>query len=157
MPGQHLTAGATVYNIVGEKVGTLHRYDPRSGSLVVRRSVLFPRDLYVPLRAFRGTDTGGRVHLDVRTGDLLGRPRRQLAMPLVRHQDKRGTADANERPQSGADLGANAWRERDWEWNDARTRQRRGETSRMRSPPSYASAIRSAAPPMKLSMPLVCP
>ncbi len=70
MPGQHLTAGATVYDSAGTKVGTLHRYEPRGGYLVVRRGVLFPTELYVPLQAFRGTDASGHVRLDVRRSDL---------------------------------------------------------------------------------------
>jgi hypothetical protein len=46
MPGQHLTAGAAVYDTAGEKVGTFQRYDPRGGFLAVRRGVLFPTDLF---------------------------------------------------------------------------------------------------------------
>ncbi len=79
MPGQHLTAGATVYDTAGKKVGTLDRYDPRGGYLVARRGVLFPTDIPIPLHAFGGTDAQGDVRLDVCLGDLLGRPRRQFA------------------------------------------------------------------------------
>jgi len=70
MPAQILTAGGTVYDATGKKVGTLHRYEPRGDYLVVRRGVLFPRDIYIPLQAFRGTDASGHVWLDVRKGDL---------------------------------------------------------------------------------------
>ncbi len=70
MPAQHLTAGAAVYDTAGATVGTLYRYDLRGGYLVARRGVLFPKDIYIPLHAFGGTDAHGNVRLDVRLGDL---------------------------------------------------------------------------------------
>jgi len=70
MPTQLLTAGVTVYDAAGATVGTLDRYDPRGGYLVARRGVLFPRDIYIPLHAFRETDAQGNVRLYLRLGDL---------------------------------------------------------------------------------------
>jgi len=70
MPAHHLTVGATVYDTVGATVGTLDRYEPRGSYLVARRGVFFPRDIYIPLHAFGGTDAQGNVRLDVRLGDL---------------------------------------------------------------------------------------
>jgi len=70
MPAQSLTAGVTVYDAAGASVGTLDRYDARGGYLVARRGVFFPRDMYIPLHAFRETDARGNVRLDVRLGDL---------------------------------------------------------------------------------------
>ncbi len=70
MPAQSLTAGVTVYDAAGATVGTLERYDPRGGYLVARRGILFPRDMYIPLHAFRETDAQGNVRLALRLGDL---------------------------------------------------------------------------------------
>ncbi len=70
MPAHHLTVGATVYDTAGATVGTLDRYEPRGSYLVAQRGVFFPKDIYIPLRAFGGTDAQGNVRLDVRLGDL---------------------------------------------------------------------------------------
>jgi len=70
MPAHHLTVGATVYDTAGATVGTLDRYEPRGSYLVARRGVFFPRDIYIPLHAFGGTDVQGNVRLDVHLGDL---------------------------------------------------------------------------------------
>ncbi len=70
MSAQHLTVGATVYDTAGATVGTLDRYEPQGGYVVARRGLLFPRDIYIPLHAFKGTDAHGNVRLDVRLGDL---------------------------------------------------------------------------------------
>jgi len=75
MPAQHLTVGTTVYDTAGATVGTLDRYEPQGSYLVARRGVLFPRDIYIPLHAFGGTDATGNVRLAVRLGDLLGQTR----------------------------------------------------------------------------------
>ncbi len=69
-PAQLLTAGVTVYDAAGATVGTLERYDPRGGYLVARRGIFFPRDMYIPLHAFRETDAQGNVRLNLRLGDL---------------------------------------------------------------------------------------
>jgi hypothetical protein len=70
MQEQHFVAGATVYDTAGAKVGTLRAYNPQGAYLLVEKGWLFPKDLYIPLTAVRGTDATGAVHLGLRKDDL---------------------------------------------------------------------------------------
>ena len=70
MQEQQFVAGATVYDTAGAKVGTLRAYIPQGGYLLVAKGWLFPKDLYIPLAAVKGTDATGAVHLGLRKDDL---------------------------------------------------------------------------------------
>jgi len=70
MQGQQFVDGATVYDIDGEKVGTLRAYDPQGGYLTVEKGFLFHKDFYVPMTRVQGVDADGDVHLSLRKDDL---------------------------------------------------------------------------------------
>ena len=70
MTEQQFYEGATVTDTAGEKVGTLHAYDPQGGYITVQKGFLFHKDLYIPLSAVRSTDAEGAVQLSVYKDDL---------------------------------------------------------------------------------------
>ncbi len=70
MTGQQFYEGTTVNDMAGEKVGTLHAYDPEGGYITVQKGFLFHKDLYIPLSAVRSTDAEGAVQLSVYKDDL---------------------------------------------------------------------------------------
>jgi uncharacterized protein (TIGR02271 family) len=61
--------GTTVYDITGDKVGTIAEYDSQTGYMVVEKGWLFHTDLYVPLTLISNTDDQG-VYLKVTKDDL---------------------------------------------------------------------------------------
>jgi len=72
MTGQQFYEGATVNDMAGEKIGTLHAYDPQGGYITVQKGFLFHKDLYIPVSAVQGTDAEGNVQLNLRKDDLAG-------------------------------------------------------------------------------------
>jgi len=70
MTQQQFYQDATVYDTVGEKIGTLHAYDPEGGYITVQKGFLFHKDLYIPVDAAQSTDADGNVHLSVHKDDL---------------------------------------------------------------------------------------
>ncbi len=73
-PANHrIIKGATVYDIAGDKVGTLDAYDPDAGYLDVRKGWLFHKDVFVPVGAIDTTDADG-IYLRL-TKDELADPR----------------------------------------------------------------------------------
>jgi uncharacterized protein (TIGR02271 family) len=55
---QAIVPGTTVYDAAGDKLGSVHDYDPRGAYLVVQKGLFFPKDRYVP------TDAIARATLD---------------------------------------------------------------------------------------------
>jgi uncharacterized protein YrrD len=53
MTGQQFYEGATVTDMAGEKIGTLHAYDPQGGYITVQKGFLFHKDLYIPVSCDR--------------------------------------------------------------------------------------------------------
>ncbi len=70
MTGQQFYEGATVTDMAGEKVGTLHAYDPQGGYITVQKGFLFHKDLYIPVSAVQSTDADGNVQLSLHKDDL---------------------------------------------------------------------------------------
>jgi len=67
---QQFYPDAPVHDAAGEKVGTLHAYDPQGGYITVQKGFLFHKDLYIPLSAVQGTDADGNIHLSLHKDDL---------------------------------------------------------------------------------------
>jgi uncharacterized protein (TIGR02271 family) len=61
--------GTTVYDVNGDKVGTVAEYDSQSGYMVVEKGWLFHTDLYVPLALIANTDDQG-LYLKITKDDL---------------------------------------------------------------------------------------
>ncbi len=72
MTGQQFYEGATVTDMAGEKIGTLHAYDPQGGYITVQKGFLFHKDLYIPVSAVQNTDADGNVQLSLYKDDLQG-------------------------------------------------------------------------------------
>jgi len=70
MTEQQFYQDAPVHDAAGEKVGTLHAYDPEGGYITVQKGFLFHKDLYIPLTAVQGTDADGAVRLSFYKDDL---------------------------------------------------------------------------------------
>jgi len=70
LTGQQFYEGATVNDMAGEKIGTLHAYDPRGGYITVQKGFLFHKDLYIPVSAVQSTDAEGAVQLNLYKDDL---------------------------------------------------------------------------------------
>ncbi len=70
MTGQQFYEGATVTDMAGEKIGTLHAYDPQGGYITVQKGFLFHKDLYIPVSAVQNTDAEGNVQLSLHKDDL---------------------------------------------------------------------------------------
>jgi len=70
MTGQQFYEGATVNDMAGEKIGTLHAYDPQGGYITVQKGFLFHKDLYIPVGAVQHTDAEGNVQLSLHKDDL---------------------------------------------------------------------------------------
>lgn len=64
-----IPAGTMVFDITGDKVGTVAEYHPQSGYLVVEKGWLFHKDMYVPTTLIARTDADG-IYLQVAKGDL---------------------------------------------------------------------------------------
>ncbi len=70
MTGQQFYEGAAVNDMAGEKIGTLHAYDPQGGYITVQKGFLFHKDLYIPVSAVQNTDADGTVQLNLHKDDL---------------------------------------------------------------------------------------
>jgi hypothetical protein len=71
-PAQQPIERATVFDMNGDKIGTVTEYDPQAGYFVVQKGWLFPKDRYIPLTAVAGVYTDG-VHLNLAQSDLQDR------------------------------------------------------------------------------------
>ncbi len=72
MTNQQFYQDATVYDAAGEKIGTVHEYDPQGGYITVQKGFLFHKDLYIPVSAVQSTDADGNVYLSLSKDDLAG-------------------------------------------------------------------------------------
>lgn len=64
-----LVEGMPVYDMNGDKVGTISEHNPQPGCLVIHKGILFPKDLYIPLNAIQRSDADG-VYLSLAKDDL---------------------------------------------------------------------------------------
>jgi len=64
--------GETVYDVNGDKVGEVSDRGMEAGTLVVRKGLFFPTDLYIPLGAIRSHDAES-VHLSVAKEEISSR------------------------------------------------------------------------------------
>ncbi len=68
---QSITPGTDVYDVNGDKVGTVQRYDPQANVFVVEKGLIFKKDLYIPTSDIQATDANG-IRLDLSKDDLTG-------------------------------------------------------------------------------------
>lgn len=69
MSQQQFAEGSTVYDVSGDKVGTLRSYDPQGDFLVVEKGLLFPHELYIPTSSVASGDANG-IQLNLSKGEL---------------------------------------------------------------------------------------
>jgi uncharacterized protein (TIGR02271 family) len=67
--GQAIPEGTQVFDANGAKVGTVDMFNAEGGYVVVRKGLIFPKDIYIPLQAISGSSQGG-VQLNVTKDDL---------------------------------------------------------------------------------------
>lgn len=68
--GQRIPEGTRVFDVNGAKVGTVDMFNAEGGYLVVRKGLIFPKDIYVPLQAITGSNQDG-VRLNVTHDELF--------------------------------------------------------------------------------------
>lgn len=69
-PGQlPIAPGTDVFDINGEKIGSVQQYSPQSNYLVLQKGAIFKKDIYVPLSALDSVTTDG-VRLNLSKDDL---------------------------------------------------------------------------------------
>lgn len=61
--------GAAVYDLNGDKIGTLTNVDPQGGYLVAQHGLFFPHDVYIPSSAVTNSDADG-IYLNLSKDDL---------------------------------------------------------------------------------------
>ncbi len=66
---QQFVEGEPVFDVDGEKVGTIHEYNAQEGYIVVQKGWLFPKDLYIPVNTVQRNDAEG-VYVSLRKDDL---------------------------------------------------------------------------------------
>ncbi len=66
---QSIAPGTDVYDVHGDKIGTVQRYDPQANVFVVEKGLIFKQDLYIPTRDIQATDAKG-LRLDLSKDDL---------------------------------------------------------------------------------------
>src|SRR5579871_2966319 len=64
-----INKGATVYDVTGDKVGTVEGYDAQGGYMDVRKGWLFHKDVFVPTSAINTTDDDG-IYLKLSKDEL---------------------------------------------------------------------------------------
>lgn len=90
-PGQRpITPGTDVFDINGEKIGSVQQYSPQSNYLALQKGMLFKKDIYVPLSAIASVTTDG-VRLNVAKDDL--KEDRYTAPPMSGMNTPRATDD----------------------------------------------------------------
>lgn len=81
---QQFAEGSTVYDVSGDKVGTVNSYDPQGNFLVVEKGLLFPHELYIPTSAVASGDANG-IQLNLSKAELKDeRYKKQPAMAAGR-------------------------------------------------------------------------
>ncbi len=66
-----ITPGTDVYDVNGDKIGTVQRYDPQTNVFMVEKGLIFKKDLYIPTSDIQGADSNG-LRLDLSKDDLKG-------------------------------------------------------------------------------------
>lgn len=69
MLGQQFAEGTPVYDVNGNKVGTVNGQSVQGDNLVLQKGLFFPHDYYVPLRTIMHTDADG-IYLNVTKDDV---------------------------------------------------------------------------------------
>lgn len=70
MGGVSITPGTDVYDVHGEKVGTVQLYDPRANCIVTQKgAAIFTQEIYIPTANIERTTTDG-IYLDLSKDDL---------------------------------------------------------------------------------------
>jgi hypothetical protein len=83
-----ITPGMHVNTHSGEAVGTITRYDPRTGGMLVEKGVLTPHDLYLPITVVQRVDHAAHtVYLAVGTEDLQRLERREVALVFFTQEE----------------------------------------------------------------------
>jgi uncharacterized protein (TIGR02271 family) len=67
--GQHIARGMPVYDVHGDKVGTIRAWDQQSNSMIIHKGLFFPKDIAVPTGAIARSNTDG-VYLSVTKHDV---------------------------------------------------------------------------------------
>jgi len=67
--GQQFLKGTPVYDIKGDKVGTVWGLDQRRNTLVIEKGLFFPKDIPVPMSAIDHSDADG-VYLNLSKEDV---------------------------------------------------------------------------------------
>ena len=68
---QHIAAGMRVYTDTNDDLGTIKRYDPVTGGMLVEKGLLSPHDLYIPVSMVQNVNQAEReVYLTVGKEDL---------------------------------------------------------------------------------------
>ena len=68
---QSIAPGTTVYDVTGDKIGTVQRYDPQANMFMVEKGLIFKKDLYIPTNDIQRAANDG-LHLDLSKDDLKG-------------------------------------------------------------------------------------
>jgi uncharacterized protein (TIGR02271 family) len=68
-PGGRIVPGEPVYDVNGDKVGTISEYDGQSTYFVVQKGIIFTHDIYVPMSAVTRSDADG-IYLNLAKDDI---------------------------------------------------------------------------------------
>ncbi len=76
--------GTDVYDVNGDKVGSVQQFMPQANCLLVEKGMLFKKDVYIPMSAIASTGVDG-VRINLSKDDLkttaMRRHRRRPARP----------------------------------------------------------------------------
>ena len=64
-----ITPGTDVYDVNGDKIGSVQQYNPEANCILVQKGMLFKKDLYIPTNDVQRTGTDG-IYLDLSKDDL---------------------------------------------------------------------------------------
>ncbi|HEU5348892.1 MAG TPA: hypothetical protein VFU63_09815 [Ktedonobacterales bacterium] len=54
-----ISPGAAVYDLNGDKIGTVQQYNPQADCLVVEKGFIFTKDVYIPASTIERSDANG--------------------------------------------------------------------------------------------------
>jgi hypothetical protein len=100
---QRVTDGMTVYDVNGDKIGTVSGTSSSADYFTLQKGLLFPHDYYVPLSAVSRIDPDG-VYLNVAKDDIKNRGWENPPVAGQQRQDSLGqrmrdTLDPNDEPR----------------------------------------------------------
>jgi hypothetical protein len=64
-----ITPGMDVFDVNGDKIGPVEQYNPQANCIVVKKGMIFTKDIYVPTSDIQRTSTDG-IYLDLSKDDL---------------------------------------------------------------------------------------